>query len=71
VIPVNAGHSIRCCAVVFMGSSYTGDESLHGVGGSNLDFLLISFVQVIVHSTGPDKPPDLGGAPSPFPTVGN
>ena len=54
-----------------MGSSYGGHESLHGVGGSNLDFSLISFVQVIVHSTGPDKPPDLGGAPSPFPTVGN
>ena len=33
MIPVNAGHSIRCCGVVVMGSSYTGDESLHGVGG--------------------------------------
>ena len=54
-----------------MGSSYLGHESLHGVVGSNLDFSLISFVQVIVHSTGQTDRPNLGGAPSPFPTVGN
>ena len=35
-----------------------------------LDFYVVSFVQIIVHSTGQTDRPDLGGAPCPFPTVG-
>ena len=38
--------------------------------GSGLDFYVVSFVQVIVHSTGQTDRPNLGGAPSQFPTVG-
>ena len=56
---------VNCCGVVLTGGSWPGFIHLHG-----LDFELISFVQITVHSPAPTDRPDLGGAPSQFPTVG-
>jgi hypothetical protein len=55
--------------VCYMEINAESRKSARG-GGSGLDFLLRSFEYNTVHSTGQTDRPNLGGAPSRFPTVG-
>jgi hypothetical protein len=59
------GYPTRCCGVVLTGGSWPVFVTLHG-----LDFELVSFVHITVHTLAQTDRPDLGGAPSQFPTVG-
>jgi len=59
------GYPTTSCGVVLTGERWPGFEHLHG-----LDFELVSFVHITVHSPAQTDRPDLGGAPSQFPTVG-